>query len=228
MRKSGLTSGSLQRLNYLAESSFTMNRRGNWEDEAEGASIEEGLDPTSDDALFSDSDDRDEFDLASESTEQVTEDSRVDYQEGLEQSSQDDKNEDAAFNAEPEPWNEVWELTARKNSYDIRNYYLEGSEGPVDSPLSIKVLVMIETWSVIEDSELNALEDHIQENLKRELKMTPQHHIIVTLDYGTPDAGGTEDGVAVQCTFDGIEPTVSSELETVIEGLVYKSVMNYE
>ena len=228
MRKSGLTSGSLQRLNYLAGSSLFNTRRGTWEDEAEGASIEEGLDPTSDDALFSDSDDRDEFDLASESTEQVTEDSREDYQEGMEQSSKDDENEDAAFNAEPEPWNEVWELTARKNSYDIRNYYLEGSEGPVDSPLSIQVLVMLETWNVIEDSELNVLEDHIQDDLKRDLKLGPQHHILVTLDYGTPDAGGTVNGVAVKCTFDGVEPTSANELETLIEGLVYKSVMSYE
>jgi len=227
MRKSGLTSGTIQRLCELSTKRPSKLKKGSWEDESEGASIEDGLDSTSDDALTSPSKDTEEFIMGNESTEEVTEDSREDYSVGMAEEV-NRKDDPVLEDMNAEPWDDAWEFTANKLAYDIRNYYQEGGSEPVEGPVSIHVGIIMESWENVEDSDLNSFETYIRDRLKSELKLTNQHQLLVEVRMNTPDAGLIEGGVEVVTDFDGVEPSDALELETLIDGLVMSAVMEYQ
>jgi hypothetical protein len=204
-----------------------------WEEEAEGASIQQGLDFIPDDAITSDTDDDNEFMMGEEQTDIVTDDSKKDYATGIAEDV--NRREDPVLvDMKPEPWTDAWELTARRSAgyvqaFDIDNFEKEDADGsPMYGPVHINISILLEERAPAPEDQRMKLSEHIRSVVSQSLEM-PAEQVSVDIKSITPPVTpiGKSDEVDVMVAFDGIDPDEEAALNELVEGLVLEAVMSY-
>jgi hypothetical protein len=229
MRKTGLTSATLQHLDRLSER-VSARRVGVWEEEAEGASIQQGLDVDTEDAITSDSSDDNEFMMGEEQTDIVTSDSKKDYATGIAEDV-NRKEDPVLVDMKPEPWTDAWELTARNRTiaYDIENFEKEDASGEsLYGDVGIEISISVAESNPTPEDQRKKLSEHIQRVVSESLEVS-RGSVFVSMhseapSMPTPDSEG---GVDVMVSFSGIDPDERDTLTNVVEGLVLEAVMSY-
>jgi hypothetical protein len=126
-----------------------------------------------------------------------------------------------------EPWNDAWEIIARRLAYDISNFYEEGPASPKNGPVSIEVDVKISTQQWSDSGTLEDIQDYMQKYLKKTLNMKPEHHLIVTIET-VPEVSEEDLPIDVNVSLNGIDPDKMYDLELLVQGLVYEAIQHFK
>lgn len=115
-------------------------------------------------------------------------------------------------------------LALLKRAYDIRNFYVEDSEGPQD-PVSISASLNIPMAG--SERGVKDLEDYVSDVISQALNLGGEHQLIVTAKNGSVASASGMTPPPVSVNLEGFDPTKEAELRTLIEGLVVEAVSQF-
>jgi len=115
-------------------------------------------------------------------------------------------------------------LALLKRAYDIRNFYVEDSEGP-QAPVSISASLNIPMAG--SERGVNDLEEYVSDVITQALNLGGEHQLIVTAKNGSVASVSGATPPPVSVNLEGFDPTKEAELRTLIEGLVVEAVAQF-
>jgi len=115
-------------------------------------------------------------------------------------------------------------LALLKRAYDIRNFYVEDSEGP-QAPVSISASLNIPMAG--SERGVNDLEEYVSDVITQALNLGGEHQLIVTAKNGSVASASGATPPPVSVNLEGFDPTKEAELRTLIEGLVVEAVSQF-